>query len=140
MRDRAKSMLCPREKTGAVRCPGHCACIDVPGDPEPHRYLSETPGVDLVIFNAGRLTWSTQVDFCARNLPLTTLAAFLASAFPGQVYVPGAKVYAKLWIDLDGATLAQVATASGLLLKEPQGDAVEPDATAGAASGASRSA
>jgi hypothetical protein len=118
LRARNTWLLCRREKSGAVRCPGRCACIDVPGDPEPHRYLSEAPLAGGEGLNVRRLAWSTQVDFCATSLPLTTFAAFLASAFPGQVYVPGEKVYASVSNELDGVTLAQVAREAGLCLSD----------------------
>lgn len=117
-RDAGRWPLCPREKSGAVRCPGRCACFDVPGDPEPHRYLCELPSVSTDGPNVRRLEWDTRVDFCAKNLPLTTLAAFFARAFPDQVYVPGDRVYATVSTVADGATLAEIATATGLVRRD----------------------
>lgn len=120
--NQANQLLCSREKTAAIDCPHCCACIDIPGDAEPTRYLSEVPSPQVASFNVRRLTWSTRVDFCARNLPLTTLAAFFARAFPDEVYLPGAKVYATVSNQLDGVTLSQVAAASGLISKDAQPD------------------
>ncbi len=109
---------CSRDDTGSVGCPGRCACIDVAGDAEPHRYVCEAPAAQASDFNVRRLSWDTRVDFCASNLPLTTLAAFLERAFPDQVLVPGARVHATVSAELDGATLAEVARASGLLVAD----------------------
>lgn len=113
-------LACPREKSGAISCPGRCACLDVPGDPEPHRFVCEPPfpggGGEP---NVQRLTWNTRVDFCARELPLKTLASFLAGAFPGQVYVPAEKIHSVVSSLLDGVTLADVARESGLVITEP---------------------
>ncbi|HEY8519414.1 MAG TPA: hypothetical protein VIN61_04995 [Gammaproteobacteria bacterium] len=111
-------LVCVREKRGTVLCPGRCACIDIPGDPEPHRFLSAEPlpgGASLAAAREQRLAWSTKVDFCARNLPLTSLAAFLDRAFPGQVFLPGGKVHSSVTAEHDGVTLAELAAACGLV-------------------------
>jgi len=113
---RQQTLICSREKSGAINCPGQCACIEIiAGDPEPHRYICQARSTGASDFNVRRLSWSTRVDFCARNLPLTTLAAFFECAFPNQVSVPGARVYATVSNDLDDVTLAEVAKMAGLL-------------------------
>ncbi|HEX7000010.1 MAG TPA: hypothetical protein VF322_17895 [Gammaproteobacteria bacterium] len=114
-------LVCVREKRGTVLCPGRCACIDIPGDPEPHRFLSAEPLAEGVP-RAPReqtLDWTTKVDFCARNLPLTSLAAFLDRAFPGQVFLPAGKVHATVTAEHDGVTLAELAAACGLVTSTP---------------------
>lgn len=119
MRERRHLSVCSREKSGAIDCPGRCACIDVPGDPEPYRFISdaallERDGGDL---GARGLAWSTKVDFCARNLRLTTLATFLERAHPGEVFVPGSKLHSTVACELDGVTVAELAETAGLLVR-----------------------
>ena len=122
MRDSGNEYFVPciREKNRRIGCPGRCACVDIPGDRDPLRFLQATHPYEPSSAVASRLTWNTSIDFCAQNLPVTAFAAFLERAFPGQVFVPAAKVYATVSRHVDGETLADVAASIGLIARGAQ--------------------
>jgi hypothetical protein len=109
---------CPRDETGMLNCPGHCACIDAPGYAGPCRFISGAAEPERAGGYGGLegLAWNARVDFCARDLPLVTLAAVFDRSFPGEVCVPAGRVYATVSKKLTQASLSEVAHALGLIV------------------------